>query len=314
MLAHRRPVTAIFVGAVLAAARGPGQAPSLRFTAVVTDSSCNAPVLKVEASSSTPRQGGIVAVTLTSSEPLARATLSDGKREAPMEGDGRTLHALWGIDFESAVGTRRVRVETTGICGDAHQTTWNLKVGAVRFPEQKLTVDPAYVEPPPAELDRIREDKEKVARVWSAASTARRWDGPFVLPVEAPLRENFGARRLFNGKPRSRHDGVDLAAGSGAPVTAPAEAAVALAEELYFSGGTVILDHGGGLFTTYFHLSRIDVKIGDRVGAGNRLGAVGATGRATGPHLHWGARLNRARVNPLDLLTLPRWTAASSER
>jgi murein DD-endopeptidase MepM/ murein hydrolase activator NlpD len=100
---------------------------------------------------------------------------------------------------------------------------------------------------------------------------------------------------------------VDLAAASGAPVAAPAGAVVALADELYFSGGTVILDHGGGLFTTYFHLSRLDVKTGDRVGAGDALGAVGATGRATGPHLHWGARLNRARVNPLDLLTLPRW-------
>lgn len=273
---------------------------------------CRAPALKVEATSSRPQQGGIVAVTLTSNEPLASATLSDGKHEAPMErdpaADGRVLRALWGIDFESAVGARRVRVETIGLCGDAHESTWDLKVGATRFPEQRLTVDPAYVEPPPAELERINEDKEKVARVWAAAPTPRRWDGPFQLPVEAPLRPNFGARRLFNGQPRSRHDGVDLAAAAGTPVTAPAEAVVALADELYFSGGTVILDHGGGLFTTYFHLSRFDVKAGDRVGAGDPLGAVGATGRATGPHLHWGARLNRARVNPLDLLRLPRWT------
>jgi murein DD-endopeptidase MepM/ murein hydrolase activator NlpD len=279
---------------------------------------CRAPALKVEASSSRQQQGGIVAVTLTSSVPLASATLSDGKREAPMEGDpaadGRVLHALWGIDFESSVGARRVRVETSGLCGDAHQATWDLKIGAGRFPEQKLTVDPAYVEPPPAELERIQQDKERVARVWAAAPTPRRWDRAFRLPVAAPLRENFGARRLFNGKPRSRHDGVDLAASTGAPVTAPAEAVVALADELYFSGGSVILDHGGGLFTTYFHLSRIDVKVGDRVGAGDLLGAVGATGRATGPHLHWGARLHSARVNPLALLKLPRWPAASPER
>jgi len=87
-------------------------------------------------------------------------------------------------------------------------------------------------------------------------------------------------------------------------VEAPASARVVLAEDLYFSGGTVILDHGGGLFTTYFHLSAIDVKPGDLVAAGQRVGAVGATGRATGPHLHWGARLHRARVNPLDLLKL----------
>ncbi len=227
--------------------------------------------------------------------------------------NGRLFRALWGFDFESAVGPRRVRVETAGLCGDEHQARWDPRVRSGRFPEQRLTVDPAYVEPPPSELERIQEDKEKVARVWAASGASRLWDGPFRLPVAAPLRENFGARRLFNGKPRSRHGGVDLAAVSGAPVTAPAEAVVALADELYFSGGTVILDHGGGLFTTYFHLSRIDVKAGDRVGAGDRLGAVGATGRATGPHLHWGARLNRARVNPLDLLKLPRWTAASRD-
>ncbi len=130
------------------------------------------------------------------------------------------------------------------------------------------------------------------------------------MPVEAPVRENFGAKRVFNGKPRSRHNGVDLAASTGAPVTAPAPAVVVLAEDLYYSGGTVILDHGGGLFTTYFHLSRIDVKLGDRVAAGEKLGAVGATGRATGPHLHWGARVNGARVDPLDLLQLPAWPPA----
>ncbi|MFY9551076.1 MAG: M23 family metallopeptidase, partial [Thermoanaerobaculia bacterium] len=102
-----------------------------------------------------------------------------------------------------------------------------------------------------------------------------------------------------------RHDGVDMAAEQGDPIEAPAPARVALAEDLYFSGGTVILDHGGGLFTTYFHLSAIEVQPGAIVAAGQRLGAVGATGRATGPHLHWGARLHRARVNPLDLLKLP---------
>jgi murein DD-endopeptidase MepM/ murein hydrolase activator NlpD len=230
--------------------------------------------------------------------------------EADPSANGRVFRTLWGFDFESAVGSRRVHVETAGLCGDEHQARWDPRVRSGRFPEQRLTVDPAYVEPPAAELERIQEDKKRVARVWAAASTARRWDGPFRLPVEAPLRPNFGARRLFNGKPRSRHDGVDLAAAPGAPVTAPAEAVVALAGDLYFSGGTVILDHGGGLFTTYFHLSRIDVKAGDRVAVGDPLGAVGATGRATGPHLHWGARLNRARVNPLDLRTLPRWPAA----
>ncbi|MEP6995250.1 MAG: M23 family metallopeptidase [Acidobacteriota bacterium] len=279
---------------------------------------CRVPSLKVEASSPRPRQGEIVAVTLESSVPLASAKLSDGKHTAAMERDstagGRVLHVLWGVDFESSLGARRVRVEARGLCGDAHGAAWDLKVASGRFPEQKLTVDPAYVEPPPSEKERIERERAEVGRVWAAAPTARRWSEGFRLPVDAPLRPNFGAKRVFNGQPRSRHNGVDLAAPPGAPVTAPAAGTVVLAEEMYFSGGTVILDHGGGLFTTYFHLSRIDVKAGDRAAAGARIGAVGATGRATGPHLHWGARLHGARVNPLDLLKLPRWAPSSPEQ
>src|SRR3984893_8415782 len=118
---------------------------------------CRAPRITIEGSS-TPRQGGIVAVTLRSDVPLLRATLSDGRHEALMEPDsnanGRIFRALWGFDFESAAGARRVRVEAVGLCGDAHQESWNPKVNPGRFPEQKLTVDPAYVEPPPSELER----------------------------------------------------------------------------------------------------------------------------------------------------------------
>ena len=114
----------------------------------------------------------------------------------------------------------------------------------------------------------------------------------------------------MNGEPKSAHSGLDLAAGSGQPVRAPAPARVALADDLYFSGGTVILDHGEGLFTSYFHLSRIDVKAGQILGAGDAFAAVGATGRATGPHLHWSAKIAGARINPLGLLELPKWPLA----
>ena len=217
------------------------------------------------------------------------------------------------MDFETATGSRELDVAVEGLCGDRHSVRRTLRVVSGKFPVQKLKVDPAYVEPPASELDRIREDREKVRRVWSSGDPRRRWSGPFALPVDAPVRANFGSRRVFNGKPRSSHEGADLAAPAGAPVTAPGPGRVALAEELYFSGGTVILDHGAGLFTMYFHLSRIDVKAGDAVAAGTQIGAVGATGRATGPHLHWGARLNRARINPLGLLQLPAWALEASE-
>jgi murein DD-endopeptidase MepM/ murein hydrolase activator NlpD len=285
-------------------------AGALALAAGLAPGECRAPTLKVEMSSASPKQGGLVAVTVRSDVPLASAVVSSGGREAAMErdGEGRTFLALVGVDFESAVGPRAVDVAVEGLCGDRHAGHRELRVVSGKFPVQKLQVAPAYVEPPESELDRIREDKEKVGRVWAAGDPRRMWGGPFVLPVDAPARDNFGSRRVFNGKPRSSHEGADLSALAGAPVAAPGPGRVALADDLYFSGGTVILDHGAGLFTMYFHLSRIDVKSGDVVAPGSRIGAVGATGRATGPHLHWGARLNRARINPLGLLQLPAWS------
>lgn len=272
---------------------------------------CRSPALTIETSAGSLKQGGIVGVTLHSDVPLARATVSSDGRESAMErdGEGRLFLALVGVDFESAVGPRTMDVAVEGLCGDRHAGHRELRVVSGKFPVQKLKVAPAYVEPPESELDRIREDKEKVGRVWASGDPRRMWGGPFRLPVDAPARDNFGSRRVFNGKPRSSHEGADLPAPEGAPVAAPGPGRVALADNLYFSGGTVILDHGAGLFTMYFHLSRIDVKSGETVVAGTRIGAVGETGRATGPHLHWGARLNRARINPLGLLQLPVWAA-----
>ena len=274
----------------------------------------SAATLNVEASPARPKQGDIVRVTVRASGPLSSAALSDGTRRIDLEAgaDGRTFRALVGIDFESAVGPRTLEIEARDASGSPIHASRRLEVVSGKFPTQKLKVDPAYVEPPEAELARIARDREEVTRVWAAPDAARLFGGPFRMPVTSDGPGRFGVRRVFNGKPRSSHDGVDLPAPQGAPVVAPAPARVALAGDLYFSGGTVILDHGRGLFTTYFHLSAIDVKTGEAVTTGQRVGSVGATGRATGPHLHWGAKLHRARVNPLDLLQLPAWPGAES--
>jgi murein DD-endopeptidase MepM/ murein hydrolase activator NlpD len=278
--------------------------------AVSEAAACPPARLRIAIPAANLRQGAIFPVTVRSDARVDRGTLHDGNREIPLtvSEDGRTLRALVGIDFESAPGPRTLRVEAVTTCGQTQRAVRRARVVSGRFPVQSLKVDPAYVEPPESERERIRLDREKVARVWAAADTAPRWRGAFRKPVAAAAPGDFGAKRVFNGKPRSRHNGVDLAAPEGAEVVAPAPAVVALADELYFSGGTVILDHGSGLFTTYFHLSAIDVPPGTEVAAGQRVGAVGATGRATGPHLHWGARLHGARVNPLDLLSLPATT------
>jgi murein DD-endopeptidase MepM/ murein hydrolase activator NlpD len=290
-------------------------AAAFALTAGLATGECPAPALSAAvAPAPADKQGAILAVTLESSAPLARADVSFGPRTEPMERDagGRTFRALVGVDFETETGPRELQFSAVDACGARHAVARRVAVVSGRFPSQKLKVPPAYVEPPASELDRIKEDHEKVARVWETGELRRRWSGPFRTPVDAPLRDNFGSRRMFNGKPRSSHEGMDIAAPMGLPVSAPAPARVALADELYFSGGTVILDHGAGLFTLYFHLSRLDVKPGQILEAGHTIGAVGASGRATGPHLHWGARLDHARVNPLGLLDLPDWPLPSS--
>ena len=272
------------------------------------------PGLALDLSIPQPKQGDIVVATLRSATPLASATLSDGKREIVMEdaGDGRVFRALVGIDFESPIGKRTIEVATADRSGAAKTIARTISVRSGKFPTQNLKVAPAYVEPPPEEQARIAEDRAKVKAVYAAPDSERRFTSAFRRPVESRSHGSFGVRRVFNDVPRSPHDGVDLAAPTGEPVFAAAPAVVELAEDLYFSGGTVILDHGSGLFTFYFHLSAIDVRPGDMVAAGQRIGAVGATGRATGPHLHWGARLHGARVNPLDLLKLQAWPPAAS--
>jgi murein DD-endopeptidase MepM/ murein hydrolase activator NlpD len=137
--------------------------------------------------------------------------------------------------------------------------------------------------------------------LWRLVSPENLWLGPFLSPVNSELTSGFGRRRIVNNQPRSPHSGVDLKAETGTPIQAANAGRVVLAEDLFFSGNTVVLDHGLGLYTYYAHCSKILVKTGEIVRKGQRIAEVGATGRVTGPHLHWACRLNQARVNPLDL-------------
>ncbi len=169
------------------------------------------------------------------------------------------------------------------------------------FREERLEVEPRYVEPPADVLARIRGEKERLAVIY-ALRTPHRAHAPFVRPVPGEKTAPFGTRRIFNGKPRAPHSGLDLRAKVGTPVLAAGPGTVVLAEDLYYSGQLVILDHGGGLFTLYAHLSAIEVEVGQDVTAGVRLGLSGATGRVTGPHLHWGAKLANRPFDPRALL------------
>ena len=284
--------------AVAALAVSPAPAPS------------RSPGLTVTASAR-PRQGRIVAITLKSESPLDEVVLVDGEIRVPLEreSDGTVFRGLYGLDLAASTGLHRVSFETPG---GATPLAWSFRVDSGRFRTQRLSVDPRYVEAPEEELERVKADEARVADAYRRGSAVRLWTS-FARPLAARSTGNFGARRVYNGETKSRHAGLDLAAAEGTPVAAAADGRVVLAGDLYFSGGTVLLDHGAGLFTQYFHLSRIDVKEGDTVAKGARLGSSGHTGRVTGPHLHWGARLHGTRVNPEDLLALPAWRLPGGE-
>ena len=219
-----------------------------------------------------------------------------GERISPIGG------ACW---FPVDLGaTGSLSVSRTLASGSVESRT--LRVGAYTWPTERLQVEEKYVAPPASELARIERDQQRAGRAF-ALRTERR----FTLPLGAPLAElpeagRFGARRILNGESKSPHAGADYRAGPGTTVFAPADGVVAVAEDQYFPGNAVYLDHGDGLISMAFHLSKIEVKEGDAVRRGQPIGQVGATGRVTGPHLHFGLRWRGAKIDPSTLLDPPR--------
>jgi len=168
------------------------------------------------------------------------------------------------------------------------------------WPEQRVDgVPQATVDPPPAIAERIRREQARVAEVRKRDDARADFAQAFVRPVEGRISGRFGRARVYNGKPGSPHSGMDIAAAAGTPVKAPAAGIVTFADpDLYLTGGTLVIDHGHGISSNFLHLSRIDVKVGDRVEQGQAVAAVGSTGRSTGPHLHWGMNWFDVRIDP----------------
>jgi murein DD-endopeptidase MepM/ murein hydrolase activator NlpD len=155
-----------------------------------------------------------------------------------------------------------------------------------------------------ATLQRIEKERARITRLWQLSSPRRLWEGRFIPPVPGAVSSPFGLSRIINGSLRSPHSGVDLKAPAGMEIIAANHGKVVLREEFFFAGKSIVLDHGGGLYTMYFHLSEFEVEKGSEVRQGDLIGRVGMTGRVTGPHLHWGARLNGARIDPFELVAL----------
>ena len=202
-------------------------------------------------------------------------------------------HALVGIDLSVRPGRAVVDVEARLADGSLLAASLPLKVAAKTFATRRLTVAPEFVTPPPAEQARIDRERLLLNRILSAISPRHLWNDGFGRPAEGEVISVFGVRSVFNNEARAPHRGIDFRGATGTPVRAPARGVVVLAEPLYFSGSTVVLDHGLGVFSMLAHLSRIDVKPGTVVVGGDLVGAIGATGRVTGPHLHWTLRMGR---------------------
>jgi murein DD-endopeptidase MepM/ murein hydrolase activator NlpD len=260
--------------------------------------------IAIAADARSMQPGELVVLTMTLPGPADTVRLHAFNHEIPVYNvDAVTWRALVGIDLGVRPGTYAASVEASS--GPRRlQTAYSLKVLAKRFPVRVLNVDPALVNPPREMEERIVREAAELQQLWLHSSAERLWSGPFVPPVPSTVASHFGARSIFNGQARSPHSGADFPSPTGAPIAAPNAGRVVLARDLYFSGNTVILDHGLGLFSFLAHLSVIGVHEGDSVATGQAIGKVGATGRVTGPHLHWGVRVGGARVDPLGVLTV----------
>jgi hypothetical protein len=218
---------------------------------------------------------------------------------------GTVWRALLGADLEKAAGDYALKITAQPPNGDSLNCSATIAVKEGHFPTESLHVDNKFVEPDPDQLQRAKEEGERLHEIYNRITLERLWQGRFLIPLKGVTTGgNFGRRRVLNGQPHSPHGGVDFPSPTGTPVHAAQRGRVVLAESLYFSGNTVILDHGFGIYTFYGHLSAITAKVGDLVKAGVVIGKVGATGRVTGPHLHWGLEVNRARVNALQIVKL----------
>ena len=203
--------------------------------------------------------------------------------------------ALVGIPIQQSLGNATLTFMQQG-----QELTHTFEIVDKRYTEQRITLkNQEMVTPNPQQLERIRAEGKRQRAIYAQVSKAIDLSAGFTMPLQGRTTSLFGHRRFFNDQPRSPHSGLDIAAPTGTPITAPAPGTVALVDDLYYNGKTVFLDHGQGLITMYCHLSEQSVTTGQVVEQNQQIGLVGATGRATGPHLHWSVSLNGYRIDPL---------------
>jgi murein DD-endopeptidase MepM/ murein hydrolase activator NlpD len=243
-----------------------------------------------------PVPGGVAVVPL-GAHAAAPQAYYDGRRVLVVQREDE-WKAVVGIPLAASPGRHEIEVRS-----NAGSRTAEFEVEGKEYATQRLTIqNRRMVNPEQQDLDRIARDRQEIGRALDHWTEADQVELQFDWPANGRLSSPFGLRRFFNDQPRNPHNGLDIAGPTGTPVRAPADARVVGAGEYFFNGRTVFLDHGQGLITLYAHLDRIDVELGQEVRRGEVIGAMGMTGRVTGPHLHWSVSLNRTMVDPLLFL------------
>ncbi|MDF3864794.1 peptidoglycan DD-metalloendopeptidase family protein [Pseudomonas denitrificans (nom. rej.)] len=240
-----------------------------------------------------PVPGGVAVVQLGQDAAVPTATYQ-GKPVLVVREEGRDWIAIVGIPLTTKAGSQQIVVKQAGASRNL-----GFSVGSKHYKEQRITLkNTRQVNPLPEDLKRINRELAEQTAAYRSFSPGTPSNLVLDKPVNGPLSSPFGLRRFFNGEERNPHSGLDFAVPAGTPIKSPAAGKVILIGNYFFNGNTVFVDHGQGFISMFCHMSKIDVKVGDAVPRGGVVGRVGATGRATGPHMHWNVSLNDARVDP----------------
>ena len=237
-----------------------------------------------------PVPGGVAVIPLDEGSQSPAPRYQD-KPVLVVKEEGRQWIAIVGIPLKSKLGEHRL------VLADGRTLTFNVADRHYREQHIKLK-NKRQVNPDPDDLARIQRELAEQTQAYQTFSATQPSNLLFDKPVQGPLSSPFGLRRFFNGEERNPHSGLDFAVGAGTPIKSPAAGKVILVGNYFFNGNTVFVDHGQGLISMFCHLSKVDVTPGQSLPRGGIVGRVGATGRATGPHLHWNVSLNDARVDP----------------
>ena len=248
----------------------------------------------VQLPEASPVPGGIISIAIADASEKPPNVFFNDKRVLVVK-NNHLWFAVVGISLSEKPGNHQITLKSDG----QQNLLIEFVVQSKDYPAQYITLkNKRMVNPNPDDLARIKRERapiKKALRTWRETDDV---DTNFALPVQGRLSSPFGLKRFFNNQPRNPHSGLDIAAPAGTPITAPAPGVIINTGNYYFNGNTVLLDHGQGLISGYFHMQNIKVKSGQWVSRGDKLGTVGATGRVTGPHLHWNIYLNRSKVDP----------------